>query len=205
MQYAFHFDQSRCTGCTTCLIACKDWNSLKPGNIQYRRIVTIEEGKKYPDIKVTNTVFSCNHCEHPACLSVCPADAISKRTKDGIVLVDRQKCLGCGACAQACPFGAPHYGDSVTEPESQSGWNTEHPMQKCTFCVDRIDEGKPPVCVSSCLVRALDYGTFDEMKKKYPDSTVSVKGFPSDRFMADGKTKLDTPTHPSILFKPMPK
>jgi anaerobic dimethyl sulfoxide reductase subunit B (iron-sulfur subunit) len=201
MQYGFYFDQSRCTGCTTCLVACKDWNGLKPGNLQYRKIITIEEGERYPAIKVSNTVFSCNHCEKPACLSVCPVEAISKRS-DGIVLVDRDKCIGCGSCAEACPFGAPKYGDDVTEPESKKEWNTEHPMQKCTFCADRIDDGKPPVCVSSCLVRALDFGTMDELKKKYPASVDKVKGFPSDKYQADGKTKLDKSTNPSIVFRP---
>lgn len=199
MQYTFYFDQSRCTGCTTCLIACKDWNGLKAGDLRYRKIVTTEEGKNYPDISVTNTVFSCNHCEKPACLAACPVEAISKR-EDGVVVNDRNKCIACGACADACPFGAPHYGDDITEPEQQNTWQTEHPMQKCDFCSDRLEKGQPPICVSSCLVRALDYGTEDEMKKKYPNAQDTVKGFPSDQFSPDGE-KLETPTNPSILFK----
>lgn len=202
MQYTFYFDQSRCTGCSTCVVACKDWNGIRPGNMSYRKQIVLEEGVRYPAINVYNTVFSCNHCAQPACLPVCPVEAISKRASDGIVLVDRNKCIACGSCAAACPFGAPQFGDEDSEPVSQDTWQEKHPMQKCTFCADRLEAGKPPVCVSACMVRAIDAGTADEIAKKYPKSVLLVKGFPSDGYEADGKTLLDNPTKPSIRFKP---
>jgi anaerobic dimethyl sulfoxide reductase subunit B (iron-sulfur subunit) len=163
----------------------------------------MEEGSKYPNINVRNTAFSCNHCAQPACVSVCPVKAITKRKSDGIVVVDRNECIACGSCAICCPFGAPQYGDEYSEPVSEKGWQAEHPMQKCDFCSNRLAEGKTPICVGACLVRAIDAGTMEEMKKKYPDSVASAIGFPSDRYEADGKTQLDNPTRPSIRFKPL--
>ncbi len=200
-QYTFYFDQSRCTGCSTCIIACKDWNNVKAGNLSYRTINTIEQGDEYPNIKVANTVFSCNHCAKPACVPICPVQALSKNSKTGIVTVDRDMCIACGSCLDACPFGAPHYGDSNTEPVSKDTWQDPHPMQKCDFCASRLAEGKQPICVGACLVRALDAGTEKYIKNKYPDSVASVEGFPSDKYESDGKTKLDEPTQPSIRFK----
>jgi anaerobic dimethyl sulfoxide reductase subunit B (iron-sulfur subunit) len=202
MQYTFYFDQSRCTGCSTCVVACKDWNGGIPGNVNYRKLITVEESLKYPNIKIRNTVFSCNHCAKPACVPVCPVEAITKREGDGIVVVNRNDCIACGSCAVACPFGAPQFGDDISEPVSENTWQEKHPMQKCDFCLGRLDAGARPICVGACMVRAIDAGPADEIRKKYPEMVSTVTGFPSDRYEFDGKTVLDNPTNPSILFKP---
>ena len=116
---------------------------------KWRRVTAVESGA-YPDARIVNISLSCMHCGRPACMTVCPASAISKRTEDGIVVVDRDKCIGCHACAGACPFGAPQYGEDGT-------------MQKCNYCLDRVLEGQVPACVESCPTRALRAGTMDEL------------------------------------------
>ncbi|HEU4665061.1 MAG TPA: 4Fe-4S dicluster domain-containing protein [Dokdonella sp.] len=95
---------------------------------------------------------SCLHCETPACVTVCPTGASYKRSEDGIVLVDADKCIGCQLCAWACPYGAREF--SIERGT----------MQKCTLCVDRIynetlDEAdRQPACVMACPTRARHFG-----------------------------------------------
>ena len=158
MQLGFYFDQTRCTGCFTCIVACKDWNNLEAKSVTWKRVVVIEKGK-YPDLYVLFLSTACYHCVEPACLNACPAEAISKRKQDGVVVVDRDKCLGkleCGNCSEACPYDAPQFG-----PEQDAR------MQKCHFCLDRLAENKRPVCVDACPARALDAGPMEALRARY--------------------------------------
>ena len=100
---------------------------------------------------------SCNHCEDPACVKVCPTKAHFKRKEDGLVLIDRDKCIGCGMCAKACPYGAPQL-DTVAKK-----------MTKCDACQDRLAKGLNPVCVDSCPQRAIEFGEMSELLKKHSD------------------------------------
>ncbi|MEO0998196.1 MAG: 4Fe-4S dicluster domain-containing protein, partial [Pseudomonadota bacterium] len=118
-----------------------------------------------PGEAVSRTTYlpkSCLHCDNAPCVTVCPTGASLKRADDGIVLVDEDKCIGCGLCAWACPYGAREM-----DPR-------ERVMKKCTLCVDRIyDESLPPerrepACVSACPVSARHFGDFND-----PDSAVS--------------------------------
>ncbi|MBW2090900.1 MAG: 4Fe-4S dicluster domain-containing protein [Deltaproteobacteria bacterium] len=158
MQTGFYFDQTRCTGCYTCVVACKDWHDIDAGPVSWRRVITIEKGK-YPNLFVAFLSAACYHCLEPACADCCPVEAISKREEDGIVVVDSDICLGkddCGACDDACPYDAPQFG-----PEEDAK------MQKCNLCLERLEKGEKPVCVESCPMRALDSGPVEELKAKY--------------------------------------
>ncbi len=199
-QMAFYFDQNRCMGCHACVVACKDWNGVNPGPADWRRL-TVEESGVFPKITVFNLVMSCNHCTNPACVAACPVGAIYKREEDGIVIVDRSICQDLRACVAVCPFGAPQFADDKSEPVKDPSWAVAHPMQKCTFCWDRLEEGKAPACVASCPQRALDYGTVDELWAKYPNAQKTVVGFPDSDTAPDG-TPLKNDTLPNILFNP---
>jgi anaerobic dimethyl sulfoxide reductase subunit B (iron-sulfur subunit) len=159
MQMAFFFDQTRCIGCDACVVSCKQWNLIPPGPVMWRRVLTVERGK-YPDVSVHFLSISCCHCENPVCLKVCPAQAISKREKDGIVIVDKEICLGgtiCGfACRKACPYDAPQF-EAEENPK----------MQKCNFCVERLEENRKPVCVEACITEALDARPLEHLKRGY--------------------------------------
>ncbi len=97
--------------------------------------------------------MSCNHCDDPQCLKVCPADTYTKRA-DGIVIQDHDKCIGCQMCIMACPYNAPVY-DPV-----------EGKTSKCNMCADRIDEGLKPRCVESCPTGAIEFGEIEDLRQK---------------------------------------
>ena len=159
IQYGFYFDQTRCIGCHTCSVACKDWHDIPAGPVNWRRVGLIENGK-FPDLFVAYTSIACNHCAEPPCVKVCPEKAITKRESDGIVVVDRDKCLGnkeCNMrCLNACSWKAPQFG-----PEDGAK------MQKCNLCIERLEKGKAPICVEACPMYALDAGLLEELIKKY--------------------------------------
>jgi anaerobic dimethyl sulfoxide reductase subunit B (iron-sulfur subunit) len=161
-KYTFYFDASRCSGCKTCQVACKDKNNLAAG-IRWRRIYEAAGGgwkKKggawINDVKAYNVSIACNHCEKPICVDICPTRAMHT-TRNGIVRVDEDKCIGCKYCLWACPYGAPQYDEY------------KGVMGKCDFCFDYLEEGRNPSCVDSCPMRALDFGELSEMKRKYGD------------------------------------
>jgi len=164
-QLAFYFDASKCTFCKTCQVACQSRHNL-PVEVAWRRVYQYGGGSwakhpQYPEIDLPVGIFayslsiSCNHCQNPKCLSVCPTSAITKREEDGIVLINTDRCIGCKYCAWACPYGAPQFNEK------------EGIMSKCDFCQDLLAEGIPPVCVSTCNGRALDFGDIEELQAKY--------------------------------------
>ncbi|MHC6866654.1 putative dimethyl sulfoxide reductase chain YnfE precursor [Klebsiella pneumoniae] len=121
--------------------------------------------------------IACNHCEDPACTKVCPSGAMHKR-EDGFVVVNEEVCIGCRYCHMACPYGAPQY-------NADKGH-----MTKCDGCHERVAEGKKPICVESCPLRALDFGPIAELRAKH-GQLAAVAPLPSAHF-----------TRPSIVIKP---
>ncbi len=184
-RWAMVADLRRCVGCQTCTAACRHANATPPG-VQWRRVLDIEQGE-YPDVKRAFVPVGCQHCDQPPCLDVCPTKATKKRA-DGIVTIDYDACIGCAYCAVACPYQARHrtlraefaYG-SPTAPETARLDEARLAVAtKCTFCVERIDDGlaqglRPgvdpeatPACVNSCITQALAFGDLDD-----PQSNVS--------------------------------
>lgn len=163
-QLGFYVDVSKCTGCKTCAVACKDKNNLEVGR-NFRRVAEYAGGE-WKQVKgawkqnvfAYYTSISCNHCAEAPCTKVCPTGAHAKRAEDGLVLIDAKKCIGCKMCATACPYGAPQFDEKAGK------------MSKCDACVDRLAEGKLPSCVESCPQRALDFGDVKELEKKYGKS-----------------------------------
>lgn len=163
VQYGFYFDSDCCTGCKTCELACKDYKDLDT-NVNFRRIYEYAGGdwQQQANGCWQHNVFayylsiSCNHCDNPACVSVCPTGAMHK-TEDGFVIVNEAICIGCRYCHMACPYDAPQY-------DAMKGH-----MTKCDGCHSRILEGKKPICVDACPLRALDFAPIDELRKTYGD------------------------------------
>jgi anaerobic dimethyl sulfoxide reductase subunit B (iron-sulfur subunit) len=152
IQYGFSFAQDKCLQCHGCRVACKNWRDIDLG-VTWRRVETIWEGQ-YPDVKCASASVACMHCVEPVCVDVCPEEAISKRPSDGIVVVDKDKCVGCQTCLEECPFSAPAFG-------------SDEKMQKCDMCLNEIDHSKKelPPCVKTCSTEALKLVEMDKKQK----------------------------------------
>ena len=160
-------------------MACKEENKVAPG-IQWNKIRRIENVGK----RVINYYrVSCQHCEDPACMKVCPAKAISKGPH-GEVLVDHKKCIGCRMCLAACPYGAPlfnedgrtgYFGDKepLLKPEPKAHQvRVPGKAEHCTLCTHRLAEGRLPACVENCSTKALTLVDYDS---KDPEVQALIK------------------------------
>lgn len=181
VQYGFYFDQSRCIGCNACTVACKQWNQLPPGPWKWMRVHQWETGC-FPNIRVHFLAIPCCHCERPPCVKACPNGAIYKEDQYGAVLIDSGKCKGSRKCRKACPYGAIVFGNE--EPGEKAS--------KCTLCIDRLNEGKAPICVLSCSMRALEFGPLQELTAQFGNLR-RLEEMPSEDL-----------SRPSVVFKPSP-
>lgn len=174
-QKGFYLDMTTCIGCKTCQIACADKNNLEAG-ILFRKVYEAEGGS-YPKPWAYAFSISCNHCAKPKCVENCPTGALSKR-EDGIVTHDKATCIGCRLCTWSCPYGAPKYIEKAGK------------VGKCDFCADLLAKGENPACVDACLMRTLQYGEIDELRKQHGD-------------LADLKMLPDSgTTKPSLVLTP---
>ncbi|ADN76163.1 dimethylsulfoxide reductase, chain B [Ferrimonas balearica DSM 9799] len=161
-QYGFYIDTTKCTGCKTCHVSCKDRSDL-PKGLKWRRVYEYGGGswQENGDGTVEQNVYSyyvsigCNHCDNPVCVEVCPVGSMHKRRSDGLVHVDPAVCIGCEACAFACPYDAPQF-------DRERGI-----MTKCDGCYERLAVGRKPICVECCPLRAMDFGPMDELRARY--------------------------------------
>jgi Fe-S-cluster-containing dehydrogenase component len=149
------YDATRCVGCRECEAACKEKNKLavnleRPVDLSANNFTLI---KQYQNGSQESFVkLQCMHCEHPACVSACPVQALYK-LDDGPVVYDAEKCIGCRYCMTACPFHVPRIDWNEVLPE----------IKKCDLCADRVDDGLPPACAEVCPVGALAFGTREQM------------------------------------------
>lgn len=172
-QLGFHYDMSICIGCRSCEIACKDKNDLNVGP-RLRRVYDMESGK-YPKPRIHHFSVGCNHCAIPKCVENCPTGSLYKRAADGLVLQERDKCIGCKLCIWSCPYEAPQY----IEKEGKVG--------KCDFCADLIDKGENPACVDACVMRALHAGEMNELRRQY-GSASDAEGIPASSITSPSLT-----------------
>ncbi|NLS12590.1 4Fe-4S dicluster domain-containing protein [Vibrio sp. SM6] len=158
----FLCDTKRCIECNGCVTACKNANAeAVQWGIMRRRVVTVNDGEPGEN----SISVACMHCSDAPCIAVCPTNCI-EQTEDGIVLHNKDLCIGCGYCFFACPFGAPQF-------PKKDAFGERGKMDKCTFCAgglgvetgseeermlygaNRIAEGKLPLCASMCATKSL--------------------------------------------------
>lgn len=148
IQKAFYYNQNYCVGCRACQTACMAFNKVDVG-MSWRKVQDFEVQVNGREVE-RHLSTSCNHCKSPACVSACPQGAYTKREKDGLVVQDHSKCVGCGKCIEACPYKAPQMNPSSGK------------VEKCNGCYSLVDQGKVPECVRGCPVQAMK---FDSLAK----------------------------------------
>lgn len=208
-RWAMVIDLTKCTGCTSCTVACKSENKLPPG-VVYRPVMETESGT-YPNVTRSFLPRPCMQCDKPPCVKVCPVGASYKRP-DGIVSINYETCIGCRYCLAACPYGARTFdwGESYTgqTPNPQpyeeldcfeygkthsrtDGGSPVGNARKCHFCLHRVSAGMLPACVTTCMGRATYFGDANN-----PRSLVS-------ELIARNQVrrlKEEVGTHPSVYY-----
>jgi len=175
-QHGFYFTADNCIACHACESACSEKNDL-PAHLAFRAVGYVEGGT-WPITKRVNVSMACNHCDDPVCLKGCPTRAYTKFAEYGAVLQDPNICFGCGYCTWVCPYNAPQL-DPV-----------KGQVEKCNMCVDRLEVGLKPACVSACLAGALDFGIIETTPENRHQTKTAIPGFPSPEI-----------THPNIRFQ----
>ena len=186
-RWAMVMDLRRCIGCRACTVACKAENNVSLG--RFRAVIQEKTTGAFPNTKKAFLPLMCNHCDGnkedgvPPCVKACPefpgdrakfitADGKKIRYRkgatykrpDGLILIDKEKCIGCGKCIDACPYGVRSFDPFV----KAGGDPTKQAADKCDMCVHRVDNGVEPSCVNTCQGRARIYGDLND-----PDSEVS--------------------------------
>ena len=193
-------DQKRCMGCRACVAACAVENHFTP-EAPWNVMIEYEVGT-YPAVKKVYNTLNCMHCEQPSCKAACDYIGVKAISKNefGVVLIDYDKCIGCGYCAAVCPYGVPQLNKGIAELYPGKGktayeslaYKYRHPThrkkakvaEKCTFCthklekavadgkVDRVgkDQEYTPTCDLVCPVQARMFGDLDD-----PNSDISKR------------------------------
>ncbi len=150
-RYGFVMLTARCIDCKACTVACRAENEVPlPNSRNWVHTGGIEG--TFPELHQTFQPGNCMHCDDAPCVRVCPTGASYKRAEDGIVLIDQERCVGCQYCIQACPYGARFLNEETGV------------VDKCTFCLHRLQKGEEPACVATCLGKARVAGDLNDPK-----------------------------------------
>jgi len=200
--YAVLVNLDKCIGCRSCQIACKDWNGRQAVKTTFSptftnppdltseswKVVFYYEGttKKalltpggeavFEQVDIAPLPFQCMHCVDPPCARACPVGAI-KITPEGAVVINKDECIGCGYCETACPFRVPRRN------------SVDGKYYKCTFCVDRIQNGMAPACVEACPTGVFTFGNAKdivEQAKALASQGNVVYGLNMDSYIGGG-------------------
>lgn len=152
-RWVFVMEPKRCIDCEACMVSCSQENSVPIGH--HRNWIDKSSKGTYPNLSLFFAPENCHHCTNPPCERVCPTGATYRR-EDGLVLIDYDVCIGCRYCMMACPYDARYF-------DEERGV-----VDKCTFCVHRLDAGQPPACVETCVGNARHFGDLND-----PESEVS--------------------------------
>ncbi len=165
-KYGMVLDVSNCIGCYACVVACKSLFGTRPG-IDYIGVASIEWGE-YPNAHQVFKPSMCMHCQDAECVKACPTGA-SYTTEEGMVLIDYDKCIGCGACVLACPYDecylveddVTHF-EGVILPFEEAAANRLKIAERCTFCNGRVQAGEKPICEIQCPGQCIIFGDVND-------------------------------------------
>lgn len=156
--YSILVDITKCTGCEKCVDACIKANGLNPQKADYDRAAAKDGLSDHRFLSILEigegrlARKSCMHCLEPSCVSACLVGGLTK-TKEGPVVYDPDKCIGCRYCMLSCPFHIPRYEWDKTTPY----------VKKCHMCYEKLKDGEIPACVAACPNKAITFGERDEL------------------------------------------
>lgn len=188
-------DVDRCVGCHACTVACKVMHEMPIGHY-WNRVLRVGPNPKqggsgnWPDVEMYFLNLSCQHCETPECVSVCPTGA-STKTENGTVQINADACIGCETCISACPYNIRYLNEDTNV------------VEKCNLCQDIIDSGEVdlPRCVSQCCGMARWYGDLDEGIETFRGPRGEILGDYLEAFTDDQVYKLeDSGNGPAFMY-----
>ena len=185
----FRLDLGRCTGCETCVLACR--MAHRPAqSLAWRRVYTFN-ALGLPDLPVFHLSLACHHCRQPACLEHCPAGAYRQDPATGALIHQPERCLGCRYCTWVCPHDAPKFDPDRGE------------VAKCGFCLERQAQGLEPACVAHCPVQALGFEPRDGLTGGLPPGFPASRMGPAIHFVPGRRPlpALSAPPEPGLLAR----
>ena len=172
-------DLDRCSGCDSCVVACKFENDVALGNY-WNHVIPVNPAGTHPDIEMYWLPIQCQQCANSPCVAVCPTGASYRDADNNVVLINKEECIGCKTCLAACPYSDP---EGRTRPSVRWFNTAENVVEKCTLCnhltaksdgvKNNQDTSDPahavPPCVHNCSCGARHYGDLDD-----PNSDASM-------------------------------
>lgn len=183
VRWGMLIDTTQCkTGCNDCVSACNKENGLSGGtkatDSQWIRKIEIKDIRTGREQSLP---MMCQHCEHPPCVDVCPTGASFKRA-DGIVLVDRHRCIGCRYCMMACPYKARSFVHETLQDQNPDVPRGKGTVEGCSLCVHRIDNGQQPACAEACPNKAILFGDLNDANSEI---AIRIRSVASAQVRAD--------------------
>src|SRR5574340_462493 len=193
VRWGMLIDTTQCrAGCNDCVTACHRENGVSGGtratDSQWIRKVELKDAGRGRELSLP---MMCQHCEHPPCVDVCPTTASFKRA-DGIVLVDKHRCIGCRYCMMACPYKARSFVHEPLHDQNPDVPRGKGTVEACTLCVHRIDNGQLPACAEACRNKAILFGDLNN-----PESEIAIKV----RSVASVQVRADLRLNPGIRYQ----
>ena len=193
VRWGMLIDTAQCKdGCNDCVTACNKENGLSGGTAatdsQWMRKIEIKDISSGRELSLP---MMCQHCEHPPCVDVCPTAASFKRA-DGIVLVDKHRCIGCRYCMMACPYKARSFVHEPLHDQNPDVPRGKGTVESCTLCVHRIDQGLQPACTEACANKAILFGNLND-----PESEIAKKV----RTVASVQVRAELQLNPGVRYQ----
>jgi molybdopterin-containing oxidoreductase family iron-sulfur binding subunit len=193
VRWGMLIDTAQCSeGCNACVGACNRENGLSGGTTatdsQWIRKINLKDTGNGRELSLP---MMCQHCEHPPCVDVCPTTASFKRA-DGIVLVDKHRCIGCRYCMMACPYKARSFVHEPLHDQNPDVPRGKGTVESCTLCVHRVDQGMQPACAEACPNQAILFGDLND-----PESVIAQKV----RSVATTQVRADLRLNPGVRYQ----